>query len=336
MKISGYTTIKNAVEMDYPFEATIRSLADFCDEVVVVDSSNKDDGTQGRLEALMDEISQLNVYQLEIPWNAPNHGIYDGLTKAFAREQCTGDFLWQMDCDEVVQPNSRKQIEEVLQKTNFLKDVPLLALPVVEYWGGVNKVRIDVNPWKWRISRNDNKITHGIPGYLRWEKDGLLYSKPGSDGCDYISKESGLLIPCLNFITKEIDELRNRAIYDSTLSLEYEQWFNATVANLPTVYHFSWWSIASKIHKYKYFWNDSWLSLYGEKSTKPEGWNPFFDKPLESVSNEEIISKAKQLASETGGHIFHSAWTGQKTNSIKINTPIPKFIEEWATKHRDI
>jgi len=333
MKISGYTTIKNAVEMDYPFEATIRSLADFCDEVVVVDSSNKDDGTQGRLEALMDEIPQLNVYQLDIPWNAPNHGIYDGLTKAFAREQCTGDFLWQMDCDEVVQPNSRKQIEKALEKTNYLKQVPLLALPVVEYWGGIDKVRIDVNPWKWRISRNDPKITHGIPSYLRWEKDGLLYSKPGSDGCDYINKDSGLLIPCLNFLTKEIDELRNKAINNAESATEYEKWFNSVVEELPTVYHFSWWSIASKIQKYKYFWNDSWLSLYGEKSTKPEGWNPFFNKSLETVSDEEIISKAKQLSSETGGHIFHTAWVGQKTNSIKINKPIPEYIKSWAEKH---
>lgn len=333
MKISGYTTIRNAVEMDYPFEATIRSLADFCDEVVVVDSSDKEDGTLGRLEALMDEIPQLNIYQLDIPWNAPNHGIYDGLTKAYAREQCTGDFLWQMDADEVVEANSRNKIENVLEKTNFLKDVPLLALPVVEYWGGIDKVRVDVNPWKWRISRNDPKITHGIPSYLRWEKDGLLYSKPGSDGCDYINKDSGLLIPCLNFITKEIDELRTKAVQDLNAASEYERWFNATVDNLPTVYHFSWWSIASKIQKYKYFWNDSWLSLYGEKSAKPEGWNPFFDKPLNSVSDEQIKTRAKQLATETGGHIFHTAWNGQKTNSIKINKPIPECIKSWAEKH---
>lgn len=333
MKISGYTTIRNPVEMDYPFEATIRSLADFCDEVVVVDSSDKEDGTLGRLEALMDEIPQLNIYQLDIPWNAPNHGIYDGLTKAYAREQCTGDFLWQMDADEVVEANSRNKIENVLEKTNFLKDVPLLALPVVEYWGGIDKVRVDVNPWKWRISRNDPKITHGIPSYLRWEKDGLLYSKPGSDGCDYINKDSGLLIPCLNFITKEIDELRTKAVQDLNAASEYERWFNATVDNLPTVYHFSWWSIASKIQKYKYFWNDSWLSLYGEKSAKPEGWNPFFDKPLNSVSDEQIKTRAKQLATETGGHIFHTAWNGQKTNSIKINKPIPECIKSWAEKH---
>jgi len=336
MKISGYTTIKNAVEMDYPFEATIRSMADFCDEVVVVDSSNKDDGTQLRLEALMDEIPQLAVYQLDIPWNAPNHGIYDGMTKAFAREQCTGDFLWQMDCDEVVAPGSRKQIEETLTKVNFLKDVPLLALPVVEYWGGIDKVRVDVNPWKWRVSRNDPKITHGIPGYLRWEKEGLLYSKPGSDGCDYIDKDSGLPVPFLNFITKEIDELRIKGINDLNATKEYEKWFNTTVNNLPTVYHFSWWSIAAKIKKYKYFWNDSWLSLYGEKSTKPEGWNPFFNKSLNEISDEELKEKAKQLATETGGHIFHTSWNGQKTNSIKINKTLSKFIEEWANTHQDI
>src|SRR3989304_2039909 len=99
--ISGYCTTRNAVSMDYPFEATIRSLLDFCDEVVVADSSDKDDGTQDILQKLMDEDEKVQVYHVDVPWDAPNYGIYDGQMKAFAREQCTGDFLWQMDSDEI-------------------------------------------------------------------------------------------------------------------------------------------------------------------------------------------------------------------------------------------
>lgn len=334
MKLSGYTTVRNVVEMDYPFEASIRSLAAFCDQVVVVDSSDKDDGTEARLEALMDEIPQLEVYRVEIPWNAPNHGIYDGITKAFAREQCTGDFLFQLDCDEIAEEGIRKKIENVLLHSNFLKDVPLVAFPVVEYWGGKDKVRIDVNPWKWRLSKNDPNITHGIPASLRWEKDGLLYAKPGTDGCDYIFKDSGNVVPCLNFVTKEVEQIRVSAIRDTNAGSVYEQWFNAVTDSLPTVYHFSWWSIASKIKKYKYFWNDSWLTLYGEKNSKPEGWNPFFDKPLSEVSDEEIENKAKILATETGGHIFHTSWNGQKTNSVVIRKSLPEVVSYWTDSHK--
>ena len=47
------------------------------------------------------------------------------------------------------------------------KNMDLIALPVTEFWGSKDKVRIDVNPWKWRLSRNRPHITHGIPASLR-------------------------------------------------------------------------------------------------------------------------------------------------------------------------
>ena len=40
MKLSGYTTTRNSVYMGYPFEESIRLHLSFCDEVVVVDSSD--------------------------------------------------------------------------------------------------------------------------------------------------------------------------------------------------------------------------------------------------------------------------------------------------------
>ncbi len=336
IKISGYCTVRNGVSMDYPFEATIRSLLDFCDEVIVADSSDENDGTQDVLQSLVNEDNRVSVYHVDVPWDAPNYGIYDGQMKAFAREQCTGDFLWQIDSDEVVQPGTRQKIEELLPKVNFLKETPLIALPVVEFWGGPDKVRIDVNPWKWRLSRNDKTITHGIPSRLRRYENGLLYAKQGTDGCDYIHSETGEIIPCIHFIKQDIEHLRQAAITQSEVVPMYQFWFQTVTEQLPTVYHFSWWSIAAKIQKYKKFWNNSWLTLYGEKNTKPKGWNPFFDKPLCEVSDKEIKAKAIELALNTGGHIFHTKWTGQKINHIQIEQTIPSFIEKWAKEHRDI
>ena len=67
------------------------------------------------------------------------------------------------------------------------KALNLLCLPVIEYWGANKKVRLDVNPWKWRLSRNLKHITHGIPKqFRRVDENGDLFSAIGSDGCDYI------------------------------------------------------------------------------------------------------------------------------------------------------
>lgn len=333
MKVSGYTTIRNAKQMDYPFEATIRSLLGFCDEVIVADSSDADDGTIETLQSLMDEDERVQVFHVDVPWTAPNYGIYDGIMKAKAREQCTGDYLFQIDCDEVVQDNAREKIEDVIAK---MGDAPLLALPVVEYWGSKTKIRVDVNPWKWRLSKNDPNITHGIPAPLRWHKDGLLYSRHGSDGCDYIWGDSGEIVPCMHFINNDVERIRRAAVTNPQAADMYRMWFQGVIEQLPTVYHFSWWSIAAKIRKYKYFWNDSWLTLYGEKSDKPAGWNPFFDKPLSEVSEQEIAERAKVLASQTGGHIFHTPWAGQKTNHITLEHNLPFPIVEWAENHKDL
>ncbi|MFA6049679.1 MAG: glycosyltransferase [Candidatus Paceibacterota bacterium] len=333
MKLSGYITTRNCVQMDYPFEATIRSLLDFCDEVVVGDSSDPEEGTLDILQKLMDEDDRVQVYHVEVPWDAPNYGIYDGQMKAYAREQCTGDYLWQMDCDEVCPADTRTKIEELLEKVG--PKASLIALPVVEYWGSKEKIRVDVNPWKWRLSKNDPNITHGIPAQLRWEKDGLLYARHGTDGCDYIYADTGEIVPCVHFMRPEVEDVRRKASTEDEAANMYRFWLQTVIEQLPTVYHFSWWSIAAKIRKYKHFWNNSWLTLYGEKQDKPEGWNPFFDRPLSEVSDEEINITAKKIATETGGHIFHSPWTGQKTKHISLEHELPEVIREWAATHRD-
>lgn len=183
MKLSGYVTTRNTVEMDYPMEESLKSLLEFCDEVVVMDSSNGNDSTKDVLSDLKKQNNNLKLYTANVDWTAPNHGVFDGALKQAAREKCTGEFLWQSDIDEIVKKEDRAKLEDLLKQTNYLKDVPILCLPVVEYWGSYNKTRIDINPWKWRVSKNIPDITHGIPISHRKYENGLLYSKHGSDGC---------------------------------------------------------------------------------------------------------------------------------------------------------
>lgn len=337
-RISAYTYCRNLVEMKYPAKECIASLLPVCDEIIILDASDKDDGT----EALLKEIASISngkvkLFKAKVPWDAKNHGVFDGQTKAAARELCTGDILIQMDVDEILEEAYAEKLEKLLKETNNLEKIELLALPIIEYWGGHDKVRVDVNPWKWRISRNLPHITHGIPSQLRTEKDGLLYSKPGSDGCNYINSETADPIQFVTFAPSQIDALRQKALSDPQALLQYQAWFEKMTDVLPTVYHLSWWCIAKKIVNYKQFWNDFWPSLYGVERPQGKGWNPFFgDTPLETLSDEEIIKFGRRLKDETGGHIFHTLWTGQKTPHVFISKPIPEFAKEWCEKNHDI
>lgn len=341
MKISGYTTTRNSVELNYPFVECIKSMLDFCDEVVIADSTDHVmDNTLEILGDLTEKNDKIKVVHVPVDYSVPNYGIWDGKMKAVARAQCTGDYLWQMDSDEVVPAGSRQLIEDTITKTLTNSQAPLLALPVVEYWGSSGKVRVDVNPWKWRLSKNIPNLTHGIPKHLRkWEKvegydEPLLFSKQGSDSCDYIWKDSGEVVPCIHFVTSEVEQVRQHALTtkdQNSLSL-YESWFNKAVVELPTVYHFSWWSVAEKIKKFKHTWNDQWLSLYNERRQEDPDWNPFFEQSLKTVNNSQIMLYSKIIEEHTGGHIFHKKWNFTTTPSIKIDQPVPVIIKPWITK----
>ena len=99
----------------------------------------------------------------------------------------------------------------------------------------------------------------------------------------------------------------------------YEQWLQNSVNLLPSVQHYSWFDIARKIRTYKGYWQKHWESLYDIKQEDTAENNMFFDKPWSDVTDDEIDSLATRLASETGGHIFHSKWNGQTTPWVKVS-----------------
>lgn len=313
-EISGYTTTKNCISQEYPFELCIESMKAFCSEIVVMDGGSTD-GTLERLREMAEKDPKIKVHICNVDWDAKRFAVEDGLQKARARQKCTGDFLWQMDSDEEVNPATVDEIVKICRQ--FPKFVDIVSLPVIEYWGSKDKVRIDVNPWKWRLSRNKPHITHGIPKELRLrDDDGQLYSAPGSDGCDYIHNETYERLPHASFYTNDIHQVRIMAMQGHEDAMtKYEEWFKRLVNVMPSVKHYSWMDIERKIKTYKNYWQQHWESLYDIKQEDTADNNMFFDKPWSEVSDEEIKTMAKDLAEKTGGHVFHS--------KVEWNNPMP-------------
>jgi hypothetical protein len=333
VKISSYTTTRNCFNSDYPFNEVIDSLCEFSDEVVIVDSSDGSDGTWNSCIGKVRRNPKVKIRQFtDVNWSDQYHGVYDGLMKARARALCSGDILYQTDMDEILHPDSYAALRNMAE--NFPADQMILALPVVEYWGCENKVRIDVPPWKWRLSRNLPFITHGIPKeFRRYDAVGNMYSTQGTDGCDYIHTVTGERLPFANFMTKEIDDLRQRAVFDSSLVSTYQNWVNQTTQALPTVHHFSWYSLRRKVKAYQNFWTGFWSSLYGQG---PLEINPMFGevKP-EDVTHELIEQTAKEL-STIGGWVFHQPWDKKTmTNHIRIKQSYPPIMADWMARNHD-
>ena len=49
MKISGYTTVRNVIEMDYPFEEASRSVLAFADEMIAAYAKELEEKTCGHV-----------------------------------------------------------------------------------------------------------------------------------------------------------------------------------------------------------------------------------------------------------------------------------------------
>jgi glycosyltransferase involved in cell wall biosynthesis len=360
--ISGYATTYNCVKQKYPFRQCIKSMLSFCDEVCVVDGGSDDEtlfylaqlaypdaefkqhvdfevlsttwasGEAGHYD-FPDEYQgvkkdpRVKVRVIPRDWTSKRHPVFDGLQKAAARELCTKEFCWQMDSDEVVHEEDAPKIADMCR--SLPKGIDILALPVIEYWGGPEKVRMDIQPWKWRLSRNAPHITHGIPSELRkLDANGDVYALEGTDGCDMINKVTGERVQHLGFYTPDVDNVRRVAmIGNEQARAQYEQWFNAVVAQLPGVFHYSWFDLPRKIRLYRDYWQNHWNALWDKDASDTATNNMMFGVPWAEVTDEMIDTKAAAMKEKLGGWIWHRQWDGKTTTPhIKCTRTQPKIM----------
>jgi len=348
--ISGYTTTYNCVKQAYPFEQCIESMLQFCDEVCVVDGGSTDhtwktlrkiqeglvspakslrlfDCDESRL-AYFNHESPLKLKQVARDWSAKHHPVFDGMQKAEARSMCTQEFCWQTDCDEVVHEDDGRKVRDLCRI--LPKSADIMALPVIEYWGGPDKVRMDIQPWKWRLSRNLPHITHGIPRELRrMTPDGRPYAVPGTDGCDMIDRETGNVLPHISFYPSEAEQLRRSAMSGHEPSrLQYEQWFNQVVNGLPCVFHYSWYDLERKIRLYRDYWQNHWNALWDRDTADDARNNLMFGIPWKDVTDAMIKERAATMHQRLGGWVWHRPWDGRTTTPhIKCNRTQPMVMK---------
>ena len=343
--LSAYTTVRNALGQDYPMEECLASV-DFCDEIVVVDSSDFEDGksidgTWEKLVELQKNNSRMIIHHIDRDYkNARRPSLWDGQNKSLARSLCTQDFCLQIDIDEIIHESDAGKYLSLIK--NFPKNADVVALPMVEYWGDKEKVRMDINVSKWRVSKNAPYITHGIPKSARlYDESGELYSQPyASDSCDLIHFQSYEPIEFLTFMSEDAERMRLMALSgNEEARKQFEIFFNGAIENLPCSYHYGWRKYRTKIEKYSgqnkgfFGWSKHWSNLYNlDESDSPENNNFIPNKSWKDVTAEDVEQLIKDL-DDCGGWIFHSPFDkNRKTPSIKIEKSHPVYIREWLKK----
>jgi glycosyltransferase involved in cell wall biosynthesis len=130
--ISGFTFIRNGVELGFPFEASIRSLLPLVDEFVVVVGKSNDD-TLARIHA----IGSPKIRVIETIWNErmADRGFVYAQQKMIAQYACTGDWAFYLEGDEVVHEAELANIRASVDKYHSNPAVEAFVFDYFHFYG---------------------------------------------------------------------------------------------------------------------------------------------------------------------------------------------------------
>ncbi|HVN84452.1 MAG TPA: glycosyltransferase [Candidatus Binatia bacterium] len=99
MRISGFSFVRNAIELYYPVVESIRSILPICDEFVVA-AGDSTDGTTELLRTIADP--KLRIIETVWDQNLFKRGAINAQQSNLALDACSGDWCFYLQADEVI------------------------------------------------------------------------------------------------------------------------------------------------------------------------------------------------------------------------------------------
>jgi glycosyltransferase involved in cell wall biosynthesis len=170
MKVSGFTFLRNGQRLGYPFVASIRSLLPLVDEFVIALGPCSDD-----TEIMVREIGDPKIRIIPTQWNERIRGDYSvkgfvyGQQKSIALFNCTGDWAFYLEADEVLHEQDLPKIRAAMEK--YLDDprVEALAFDYLHFYGNKNTIA-----WSPGWYRSEVRIIRNtIPA---WSSEALFFN----------------------------------------------------------------------------------------------------------------------------------------------------------------
>ena len=170
MKVSGFTFLRNGQKLGYPFVASIRSILPIVDEFVIALGPCDDD-----TEQMVRSIGDPKIRIIPTQWNERIRSDYSvkgfvfGQQKSIALFNCTGDWAFYLEADEVLHENDLPKIRAAMEEHLNDECVEALAFDYLHFYGNKNTIAWSPGWYRTevRIIRNSIPI---------WSSESLFFN----------------------------------------------------------------------------------------------------------------------------------------------------------------
>jgi hypothetical protein len=135
VKVSGFTIVRNAIKLDFPIEASIRSILPVCDEVVVNVGRSEDDTLE-----LVRSIGDAKIRVLETDWDMTRRNTVLGIETLRAMRACANRWGLYIQADEVLHERGAAELAEAIQRHDGDPRVEGLLVRYLHFYGGFETV----------------------------------------------------------------------------------------------------------------------------------------------------------------------------------------------------
>ena len=165
ISISGFTFIRNGVELGFPFEASIRSLLPLVDEFVVAVGKGSDD-TLARVQAIGDP----KIRIIETLWNEgmSDRGFVYAQQKMIAQYSCVGDWAFYLEGDEIVHEQDIDTIRASVKRYHDNPAVEALVFDYKHFYGSPDWISISPGWYRRECRLVRNTIRTFAPDGQYW------------------------------------------------------------------------------------------------------------------------------------------------------------------------
>jgi hypothetical protein len=191
MKISGFTFLRNASKLYYPFKESILSVLPLVDEfIIMLGAGDENDHTQVVIQSI--ESPKIKIFHSV--WNISE---YPGGTEYahqtdLAKEKCSGDWLIYLQGDEVIHEDDYDTIHTACVTHLSNLKVEGFVLDYLHFWGDYDHYFRNHTWYKKEI-----RIIRNLPDIHSWRDAQSFRWIPDFDAQDYRRKKNTRVLNCI-------------------------------------------------------------------------------------------------------------------------------------------